>query len=340
MASRLKNAHHVWALARDLGIKRLDDPVGGILGFCEKRIKNFLKDYPDCKTLSEFLGWIACRLKTSFEIITCDQDLQKIRYKYIKMGEKIFSRLAEELSGDVYGITFRLQNRKPWENEFVSVIDCRGPKKFRAYYTKWHEVSHLLVLTDQLRFQFRRTHCPTIQQDPEEALIDVIAGNFGFYPQIVHKYAKGKISFEAIESLRLKLCPEASQQASLIGFTKAWPKPCLLLHCEKALKKGQRNNIEQQRMGFLDTPTPVLRAVHVTGNNEARDIGLQIFKNMRVPENSVISRIFVDDIFEGEAEEDLSQWQTSDGMKLPQYPILVKAKISCDSVDALIIPLR
>src|ERR1035441_6851450 len=93
------------------------------------------------------------------------------------------------------------------ELPFVSVIDCRGEKRFRSYYTKWHELGHLLILTDQMRLTFRRTHFGLEDKDPEEALVDVIAGAFGFLPDIVRPLAKGQPSFDGIEDIRIHLCP-------------------------------------------------------------------------------------------------------------------------------------
>ena len=66
-------------------------------------------------------------------------------------GEKIFATLEQELSEDVFAITYRRNNGEYWEREFVSVIDSRGSKASRVYFTKWHELAHLLTLIDQLR---------------------------------------------------------------------------------------------------------------------------------------------------------------------------------------------
>ena len=85
---------------------------------------------------------------------------------------------------------------------------------------------------------------------------------------------------------------------------------------------------------------PSLRATHVTINEEARKAGLTIFENMRIPERSVINRVYSEGLEYAEAEENLDWWDTSDGSRLSPCPIMVKAKISWDSVDALIIPIK
>lgn len=340
MSPKLKSSLKVWKLARDLGIKSSDNPVGDILRYCDQKIGKVFRDFPDCKTLSDLLECAASKLGTFFETATTDSELERIKWKYLRKGEKGLVTLEEDFSDDVFGITFKRCNRALWEPKFVSVIDCRGEKAARAYYTKWHEISHLLVLTEQTRLAFRRTHYPSTLKDPEEALIEVIAGTFGFYAPIAQQHAKGEISFETVEDLRRQLCPEASQQSSLIGFVKALPKPCLLLRAEMGVRKREEVKLVQQSFHFHNTPLPTLRAVHVTQSDEARKIGMTIHKNMRIPESSVIYRVFVEGITYDESEENLCWWGASDGTILPELSVRVKARGSRDSVDAIIIPIN
>lgn len=339
MSMRLKQAPQVWKLASDLGLKTTEDPVGGILHYCERKVRKFLRDSPDCNSLAELLEWVASKVGTTFEIAKTTQELLDIRQKYLERGERIFARLVEELHDDVFGVTFRLSNRESWELEFVSVIDCRGPKGARAYYTKWHEVSHLLVQTDQMRLKFRRTHCEAELKDPEEALIDVIAGKFAFYQPFFKEYTKGDISFDVIENLRARLCPDASQQAALIGLVNIWPIPCLLVEAQLALRKHEKYLLRQESLGFTDAPQPSLRAIKISPNDAAREIGLTIFENMRVPEESVISKVFASEVDSAEAEEDLYSWETSSGTRLQRQRVRVLARRAWGSVQALIFPI-
>jgi hypothetical protein len=336
MSPKLKDSPQIWKLAHDLGIRGLEDPIGGIIRFCERKVKKMIKDFPDCSTLADLLDFVAGKIGTVFELVQTDDDLVEIKGKYLKRGEKAFVQLDEDLPEEVFGITFKRTHREDWEPEFVSVIDCRGSKAARSYYTKWHEIAHLLILTDQRRLSFRRTYHLAVQKDPEEAVIDLIAGTFGFYAPFVQEHAAGELSFEVIEHLRRQLCPEASQQSSLIGLVKAWPDPCLLVHCEIGVRKRERGREVQGSFHFRDVPTPTLRAVKVTANEKARESGISIFENMRIPEGSVIHRVFMNGIDYDEAEEDLCWWETSDGTVLRPCRVRVKAKQSWDSVDALI----
>jgi hypothetical protein len=337
-AATLKRSYKIHALASDLGIRTSGDPIRDIVRFCERRIQRFLRDFPDCLTLSQLLDVSASKLGTKFEEIQSDDQLEEVRGRYLRQGEKAFASLHEELSSNVLGVTFKRLSRKAWELPYVSIIDCRGEKGLRSYYTKWHELGHLLILTDQMRLAFRRTHFGLDEKDPEEALVDVIAGAFGFFPEIVRKFATGKISFDQIEAIRTELCPEASQQSSLIGIAKAWPTPCILLQAQLGLKRGESRGLAQGTLGFHELPKEVLRACQVTPNDAARNVNLVIFPNMRVPERSIIYKVFAGELAQAEAAEDLSWWESSDGSCLPSAKVLVQARSAWGAVRALITP--
>ena len=178
MASQLKSSLRIWSLARDLGLRLSlrDDPVREIVGYCEQLIAGFLKKFPETRTLSELTEVAAASLGTCFEVIRSEADLQRVKQTYVARGERIFASLERELPDQVFGLTVRLLNREAWEPKYVSVIDCRGEKAAREFFTKWHEISHLLILTDQLRLSFQRTHVHGgAEKDPEERLVDVLA---------------------------------------------------------------------------------------------------------------------------------------------------------------------
>jgi hypothetical protein len=120
-------------------------------------------------------------------------------------------------------IVWKILKPRKGERQFISIIDCRGEKAVRSYYSKWHELAHLLTLTDQRRFKFCRTHSALVKKDPEEALMEKIAGHLGYLSDLVSRHAKGPISFEKIADIRTTLCPESSVYASIIRMTKSWP---------------------------------------------------------------------------------------------------------------------
>jgi len=335
----LSKSPQIYRLAQDLRlrIKPSDDPVAALLSYCDRQINRMLVGVADCNTLAQLLDWVANKVGTSFEVVSSDEALSRVQSKYVAQNETGFAALDQELSGDCFGITFKRCNREPWEPQYVSVIDARGKKAARVYFTKWHEIAHLLTQTDQMRLVFRRTHSSINHHDPEEQLMEVIAASVGFYEPLVHRFINDEISFDVIERLRTKLCPEASKQSALINFPKRWISPVVLIRAELGFNKDEEARLNQGAFDFTDAVRPTLRAVHVTPNELARKSGLIIHQNMRVPANSIIHEVFEQSLRNGESEEDLSWWE-SRGKALDPYPIKVKARRTFKGVDVLIVP--
>src|ERR1043166_9173 len=335
--SSLRTSHQIYTLANDLKVRVISDPVEAIVQYCEKKVKNLISGYSDCNTLSGMLDWLVAKCGTTFCIIDSDRKLLSVKQQYVDRGERGFAALEDELATDEdFGVTVKLQNREPWEREFVSIIDSRGDKLSRSYFTKWHELAHLLTLTPQGRLVFRRSHSANDSSNPEERLMDILAGHFGFYAPLIKPFMSDEISFETIGALRGKLCPEASFQASLINFSKFWPSPCILIRAEMGLKKREVALLDQQQLFEDDAPRSRLRATKVTVSNSARESGFTIHRNMRIPEESVIHRAFEEHAYV-EANEDLSWWK-SDGKHLKAFSVTVKARHAWNGVDALLIP--
>jgi hypothetical protein len=265
--------------------------------------------------------------------------LVSVRSEFLDKKEAGFISIHKELDGEVLGITLKRLNPQPWDLSYISVIDCRGTNIYRAYYTKWHELVHLLILTDQSRLVFRRTHAPNQPKTPEEALVDVVAGTLAFYPEMVRAHAKGEISFEKIAELRRELCPSASQHSALLGIAKAWPTACVLLDVRLAHKAAEVDS-SQHSFAFKKVAGPTLRAVHVTLNEGARKLGIKVIPHFRVPTNSVIHRVFREQLPYAEAIEELSWWSSSDGTRWGGGTVKVKARFWSDSVQVLLIPIE
>lgn len=335
MPQKLSSQFQLYNLARDLGLRVDSNPVETVLEYCDHKIETFLKELEQlggCESLTAFLDWVAHKVGTCFEEVTSDAELSRIRDKYVSEGEKPFANLEAELSESVFGITIRRTNHKHFEHPFVSVIDLREDKLVRRYFTKWHEVAHLLTLTDQRRLTFKRTHTVVEARDPEEQLMDIIAGRFGFYGPVFHRFISGDISFEQIERLRTQLCPDASLEASMISFAQNWPSPCMYIKAALAMKKDEERSLRQGSFDFFDKPTPKLRAVSVTLSNNVSDERFRIFKNKHVPESSIAYKVFSEDGY-GIEIEDLATWTEKESLS-----VRIEARRRNDNVEVLIVP--
>jgi hypothetical protein len=339
MPRGLKNDLQIWKLARDLDLPAREDPLGEIIEYCLKWTRDVLRMCP-CDSLSELLENAATKLETIFREVHTDEDLLEVRNEFLRRGEKEFALVDHELGPGCFAITFRLLNPKLGERPYISVIDCRGDKIYRAYYSKWHELAHLITLTDQQRFKFCRTHSALNKKDPEEALMEVIAGQLGFLPDMVRRYAKGSISFEKINEVKQALCPEASAQASTIGIARGWPTACVLLEARLEYKSSDRAKLNQNRFDFVNPPTAELRVSHVSSSPAAEGFAQRLHKNMRVSARSAIYKVFHGDVLSVDGErEDLSWWETKKGGHLLASPFIVSARKRGDSVQALLVPV-
>lgn len=339
MRRKLNEALQIHRLAADLGLPASPDPAEAIRQYARRQLLGFLKQFP-ADTLENFLMVAADRLGTRFVEVRSDQEVARIAAEHVSRRELGFAMLEQELCDDVFAITIRLLSPQPWERSFVSVIDCRGPKVYRSYYSKWHELAHLLTLTQQSRLKFRRTHIAGEDNDPEERLMELIAGDGAFLPELIAPYTTEPISFAEIGKIKNLLCPEASEQASRIGIVNAWPTPCVLIRAQMGLKKAQQQSLEQRGFEFVAPPMPVLRAVDVTTNTAARKAGISIPRNMRVPSESAIHRVLAEDIDEIEALENLDWWASKGRTLAPRAVRVIAQRAWEDQVNALIAPLK
>ena len=146
---------------------------------------------------------------------------------------------------------------------------------------------------------------------------------------------RGPITFDRIEEVRLAHCPEASKQSAVLGIVKAWQHPCALLEARLALKKNEQSMAAQTGFEFRSQPQAALRVSNVMVNEAAAGAGLRMHRNWRVPEQSVIYRVFHDKT-EASDEEDLSWWETSSGTRLPEMRVIVQARRTPNTVQALL----
>ena len=119
----LRGSAQLYQLARDLGIRvsKRHELVPAIMQYCERQISQLMQGLTSCETLAEMLEWVANRCGTSFIMIRTDEDLQRVKQEYLQRRELGFVQLEDELTPHVFGLTIKLQNREPWEPEFVSL---------------------------------------------------------------------------------------------------------------------------------------------------------------------------------------------------------------------------
>jgi hypothetical protein len=319
-------------LARDLGAPDREDPIASIIAHADGIIEP-VRQQGSCGTLKTLLEWVASKLGIKFEIIESDEELAALQRTYAMQGETGFVNLAIGLAAsDCFGGTVALQNPR-YGIKYVAVIDCRGDKRYRSYFTKCHEVAHLLVATKQELLVFRGTH--ESQSHPKEQLVDRVASRLGFYPPLLRPYFITPLSFDLINTIISDLCPEASWESAARGVVGAWPKPAAWLRARLGLKRAEAATLEQATSGFAAPPAAKLRISTTPTTSASAPATLDLHQNMRVPTNSIITHVF-NGAPPGETLEDLSWWDVS-GRHLSPLPLRVVARRSGAGVEAILI---
>ena len=341
---------HVTVMAQQLGLEWQRDPIGSIVAYCIKKISDWTDGGSAVRTIPEVEALACEKLQLVFEEVWSDQDLDEIIRKYVEKGELVFASLKTTFDLHTYAALFeRRKATKSAKDRHVAVIDCRGNKASRRFFTRWHEIAHMLTLYEQLEFPFHRS--TRGGQNPRERLMDKIAGEVAFYgpiftPGLKDELAKvGYLTFQIVDNVRNNLCPDASFQASLIACAKRADIPVVYVEGRMALKKAERSDIESgQQHLFEDTiPQEKFRAAVAIQNASAQATEFDIHQNMTIPKESVLHKIYhqPDPLNKSQmyGEENLNIWVHSDGRAIGSRNIRVEGKVFDDKVIAIIQPM-
>ncbi len=338
--SRLDQEHDVIALARELGLR--GDPVEAVVRFCEEKIGCWAADFGAVESVAALEQLVAEHLRLVFEEVCSDDDLERIIAKYVAQGEYVFATLRNELGPTTFGLTIK---RKHWRPEsadkYVAVIDCRGDKATRRFFTRWHEIAHLLVLEKELDAPVRRS-----SHDPIERLMDEIAGRIGFYepifgPVFTREHTQARLEFKTVEAIRVAYCDKASFQSTLFACHRRMNTPVVYVEAEVKYKADEERRLRSKQRTFLqdDPPVAKLRVGLAVPNQAAIDQSFRVVPNMRVPEGSIIHRLHSDSTGEqASGRENLGSWEFSDGNSLPDCEVWVDARKAGDRVIAIMQP--
>ena len=187
------------------------DPVESIRAFCQSKIARFLRGVKRVASMVELQQIVCVHLNLTVHEVWSDAELEDLKRRYVGSGEIIFATLAGQLSPDAFGVLFRL-NKSGRRQRFVAVIDCRGDKHLRRYWTLWHEIAHCLTDVKQFSLPLRRTTVAGAEKDPIEQLTDMLAADLAFYGPLFHPVLHqeladvGRVSFDLTERVRQRFC--------------------------------------------------------------------------------------------------------------------------------------
>lgn len=309
-------------------------PVEAIVNFCQQQIDGWVAEAGGVASIADLESLVASRLNLVFEEVNDDGDLNELKYRYAKRGEFVFATLNDDLTPDTFGTMIRLK-----DGSHVAVIDCRGEKAARRFFTRWHEIAHLLVENDVEKQVFRAT------DEPMERLMDQIAGHVGFYDPLftplfnTHLAGRELLTFEVIDQIRQAFYSYASFQSTLFACHRRLPTPMLYLEASMAYSVGERRGLKQKHMFDHDTPEKKLRVQLTLPNSAAADMRLTARWNMRVPESSIVYSAFHNGLTNTSGEENLKSWTFSSGGYLMDCDVFVEARRLDQTVMATIQPV-
>jgi hypothetical protein len=208
--SRLEHATEVTDLATELGLGRGTNAVDAILRHCRTRIDRWVAESPGITSIGQLEAVVTQRLQMVFEEIRSDADFDRIKEQYARAKkDPVFATMQfrfDDAENPTFGALVRRNVGNDAPDRFVAVIDCRGNKLARRFFTRWHEIAHRLTThADQGATEpaYRSEH------DPLERLMDEIAGHVGFYGPFfdpMFRAAQGSntlLTFETVEAVRM-----------------------------------------------------------------------------------------------------------------------------------------
>lgn len=341
--ARLDQEPEIIRLSEALGLAGTPDPVNSILEYCTRRVDGWVREVCGVANISELEQLVATRLGVTIEEIWDDSDLEALVKKYVSLGEIAFALIRADFDGETFGATYRRKYASPDSpDRYVAFIDCRGDKASRRFFTRWHELAHIITLPSELDAPVRRS-----TRDPTERLMDEIAGHLGFYkPLFTPAFGsvvtrRGRLCFDAIDEVRRNWFAEASFQSTLFACLRSTHSPVIYIEAAPAHKAENERAMRGGVQWLFDElkPQAQLRAVQVISNDAAVRAELFIPPNIRIPSVSVIHRLFVDRGIQSlVAEENLYDWEHSGGSRLGACAVTVEARGFGERVLALVQP--
>lgn len=345
--TRLNHASEILALAERLGVDG-PNPINGILDYCHRRIDGWVAEAGGVTDIDALESLVTTQLQLVFEEIRSDEDFDRITDGYARAKkDPVFATMRhrfDDSQNPTYGALVQRRNvTADATDRFVAVIDCRGNKLARRFFTRWHEIAHRLTTHadgGDTEPGYRSEH------DPIERMMDEIAAHVGFYGPIFDPafqqatYGKLLLSFATVESIISGAFPAASFQATLFACARRVTTPLIYLEAKLDHKKEVKRKMATLSLFDEEPPPGELRAVKVIPNKAAQDEGFTIPTNMRVPPGTVIHRLFdAEPRASDSASENLSQWE-SRGRSLEARVVSIEGRKVADQVIAIVQPVE
>ena len=317
-------------VAKTLGLSTRGNVEASIINHCRSQLAEWIKVNGCPNTLTKLLDLFAASLDMQFVEIYGDDDLNNLLKEIPPVKEPIMARLPFELDDSTDAVTICRSKCEPWERRFLAVLNCRSWHFKRVFFTKWHEIAHRIIAGQQLRLAFRKTSVN--HAEPQEILVDRVAGELAFYPSIFRPAVEqelstsGRLTFDGADRVRQQIAPEASLQSTVIACLRYCQQPVWFIICVMGYKRELQRKLTAGQGHLLPLPQPKLRVRDSGCSPAASDLGITLYRNMRVPDSSIVTKAFGDDYaLTHTGRERLEQWQISSSGPIGQGTIEVEA---------------
>lgn len=337
----------ILGLVRSLGLASSREATRAIVAFCRDRVANWARESGPVNSIRQLEALACARLNLVFEEFRSEADLRGIVDKYVALGDVVFASLPALFDPDTFAtLICRREAGAGRARRYVAVIDCRGRKACRSFFSRWHEIAHLLTLGG--RGMDQPLHRSTCKLSPVERLMDMIAGEIAFsdflFLPVLRTELGGlrTLTFEGAERVRQRFEPEASFQATLIACLKRLEVPALYLEAGLGLTRAEEEQFDREPVPAR-RPAPKLRILKAVQNEPARSRSFYVPPNLQVPDSSILSGVFFGAQALGQGgelavTEALEDWKHSNGKALGTGRITVRARANEEQVLALLFP--
>jgi hypothetical protein len=242
----------VRSLAEDLGLNPGDGTPASIeasiVEDCRKQVDAWVAQEGAIRSIDQLERLVSARLQMVTEEISDDRDFDRLTEIYARQKrDPIFAVLRDhfdDTDNPIYGALIRRRKATIQDSDrFVAVVDCRGTKRRRGFFTRWHEIAHRLTTHSERRIEQHVAPellaIPVFRQedDPIERLMDDIAGELGFYHRLflpaleLLTHRDRGVTWQTIDSLRDHHFPAASFHATLTSAVLRSTRPLAFLEC-------------------------------------------------------------------------------------------------------------
>ena len=328
--------------AKRLGLSTHGDVETLLINHALEKVRTWIVAHGTPANLTDLLQKIAVSFAVEIVEIHSDGDVDALLSRIPPSREPVLARLAEELDDSTDAVILQRQNRDPWEMPFLAAINCRGWHRSRSYFSKWHEVIHLLLDGRQLRFAFRKTNAK--KKHPEEVLVDKIAGVLAFHPDLFqpvlsrHLARAGCLTFDVVERVRAEIAPDASRESTLYACLRNCADPVYFIRARLGYKHAETKQLDDLLSGLSETNAPQarLRVRLASASPAVQPLGIRLHENMQVRETSLAAEAFAAGQRSVRGREALEIWQTSEGGPIGSGDIEIEASRRGDEVWCLL----